>query len=448
MLGIRGKLALFLVCVCFLVSVILIGGTRYCCASENIEGEETPSEEDLPRFTMEFRDAEIGDVLRLLALESGLNIIMGDDIKGRVTVSFHDVSLKEALTAILKTYKYSFQVEEGIIIVSTEKDESMVTRSFNMNYATNAAGSNDLDNLAEALRPLLSGKEGSSINVVNRTNTILVTDISENADNILYLASQLDKRTPQVKIEARIIEIKDLYKKELGVQWGADYIADSAHGNATGISFPNSVNIGGTQEGGFLVNMPSTDAMAGIGLQLGHIANTFSLDLRLSAMEKLEKLKILSTPSVLAVQNMEAIIKVGEQLPYQQTTTEDGGDTTTEISFKDVVLLLQVIPYITSDKRIFMNITLNKDTRGEVVVIDDRRDFAIDTKQVSTKVLLEDGETAVIGGLYTQQKSQIDNSVPLLSRIPLLGWLFKSKTTDDSHNELLVFLTARIVGTP
>jgi type IV pilus assembly protein PilQ len=334
-----------------------------------------------------------------------------------------------------------------VLVGAKKPAPRLITRTVTLQFLTDITGEKELGKLAEGLKPLLSGHPGCGIAVIEKANTLLITDLPDNVEKISVLVEQLDQQTPQIKIEARIVEVKDVYQKELGIQWGAGFTADAAHGNALAYQFPNSLSIKGTtgEGGNYLVNLPAANPVAGVGLAMGHIANTLALDLRLSAMEKLEKLKIISTPSILALQNREATIKVGEQIPIQTTSTETSGRSTTEISFKDIVLQLKVLPYVTPDGRIFMTVSLNKDTRGEKIIsTSGETNFAIDTKLVSTRVMLRDGETAVIGGLYTQQNISGAGQVPWLSRLPLLGWLFRSKVQDNIRSELLVFLTPRL----
>jgi len=448
-------------------------------------------------FTLDFRDAEAKDVLRLLGRKSGMNIIVGDEITGKITVSLKDVTLDQALHAILRGFGCSFSTNDGIVLVTRNPNPGQfVSRTIKILYLVDSSsvgaldkGPQELEALATSLRSMLSSQQntqvrryqertaesapegkaggvddstvaakseaggvvsesGPSIRVFPRINTLVVTDMPERVEKIAALIMELDKPFAQIKIEARIVEVKDIYQKELGIQWGAQFNADAAHGNATPYAFPNSVNVGGTQgtAGNYLVNLPATSPVAGVGISMGHIANILSLDLKLSAMEKMDKIKILSTPSVMAMHGKEAIIKVGEQIPYTSSATTGGtvGTTTQTINFKDIVLQLRVIPTVLPGGRIVLDLVVNKDSRGQEVIFRNERNFAIDTKSVTTRVSLQDGETGVIGGLYTQAETGVTSQVPLLGRIPLLGWLFRSRGENKVRNELLIFLTPRI----
>jgi type IV pilus assembly protein PilQ len=191
----------------------------------------------------------------------------------------------------------------------------------------------------------------------------------------------------------------------------------------------------------FRSNLPASGASSGVGVSLGHVANTLSLDLKLTAMEKLGKTKILSNPKVLVIQNQEASINVGSQLPVPKTDAE--GNRT--IEWKDVGIVLSVKPNVTGDGRVFMDLKIEKSAAGETVQTTEGEMFSIETRRASTKVLVGDGETSVIGGIYQQTDSGTDNSVPGLSKLPLLGWLFKSNSVTNGRKELLIFLTPHVV---
>ncbi|MHB8836173.1 MAG: secretin N-terminal domain-containing protein [Candidatus Methylomirabilia bacterium] len=510
-----GRTSLAVLC----VALCCVAGRSPARAAETADRQPPPR-----RFSLEFRDADIKDVLRLLGQENDLNILVGDDVTGKVTVSFKEVTLDQALLSILQSFGYSYSTTDGIVLVtrspilgkfvsravkilylvdsvSVSSDTSGTTGTSGTSTSSNTGSTSSssssggsasttegnqaqsaiverqLEQLAKTLEPMLSApppkdsvvlpesaaQEGDArasaarrsevakkpgIQVFARINTLVITDTPERVDKIVALIRELDKPFPQIKIEARIVEVKDVYQKELGIQWGGQFNADAAHGNATPYAFPNSVAVGGTQgaAGNYLVNLPATSPVAGVGISMGHIANVLSLDLKLSAMEKMDKIKILSTPSVLTMQGKEAVIKVGEQIPYTSSSTTEGtaATTTQTVNFKDIVLQLRVVPTVMPGGRIVLDLVVNKDTRGQEVVVQGERNFSIDTKSVTTRVSLQDGETGVIGGLYTQEESGVTSQVPLLGRIPLLGWLFRSRGENKVRNELLIFLTPRV----
>jgi type IV pilus assembly protein PilQ len=272
-----------------------------------------------------------------------------------------------------------------------------------------------------------------------------VRDLQENVDEIARTIEALDAPTPAVVVEARIVEVTSTAAEQLGVQWGLNFAADPAHGNALPFEFPNSVGVTGGVAGAdgenFMVNLPAASPAGGIGLSFGHIANTLSLDLRLQALEQMNEVRILSNPRVLVVQNQEATINLGQQLPIPATDAE--GNRT--VTFQDVGIKLVVTPQVTNDNRVFMDIEVEKSSRGENVPTTEGVMFSINSRRAQTQVLIMNGETAVIGGLTIEETSDVDTAVPGLSKIPGLGWLFKSKDSQTRRDEMMIFLTPRII---
>jgi type IV pilus assembly protein PilQ len=427
---------------------------------------------------LDFKEAEIQDVLRLISETSGINFVSGPEVKGKVTIKLAGVPWDQALDVILKTNEpaltYVREADNIIRVTTSDKvrksemdeldnmkrkqdiqdklvkieDSPVLTETMLISYGDVT----EIKNMVDGMKDEKDKKLILSASSDKRTNTLILKDRNaRNLQTAKELIKQLDVPTPAVMIEARIISVNNDYSRQLGIQWGFDYFADAAHGNPTGAAFPNSISMGGTTTGdstgtnsnstGYLVNLPATGATSAIGLSLGHIANTFNLDLRLSAMESMGKGEVLSHPKVLVVQNEKAIINVGSQLPISKTDAE--GNRSTE--FKDVGIMLEVTPQITADRRVFMKVKVERSAKGEDVNTSEGLQFSIETQRAETKVLLTDGETSVIGGLFQQTKSDSDNSVPFLSKIPILGWLFKSQAVSDRRSELLIFLTPKIV---
>ncbi|HEY6000369.1 MAG TPA: type IV pilus secretin PilQ, partial [bacterium] len=423
------------------------------------------------RLSLDFKDADVNDILRLISEVSGLNFVAGPEVKGTVTIKLTDVPWDLALDIILKSNQPQLaqvRESENIIRITTldkildeeQKQRQMedarqkniqaqkaaepkFTRYFPISYAgKDDAGKSRLEAVAKSLEQFKSSD--GSVTYDERTSTIIVTDTAANLDHMAEVIKALDAPTPAVLVEARIVEMTSGYEQQLGVQWNANFIADAQHGNATKYAFPNSISLNGTQASGgnnYLVNLPATSPTAGIGFSFGHIANTLTLDLRLSAMEKLGRTKILSNPKVLVVQNQKALINVGSQLPIPKTDA-DGNRT---VEWKDVGIRLEVTPQVTNDKKIFMAIQIEKSSQGENVQTTEGAMFSINTSRADTKVLIADGETTVIGGIFVQTAIKDDSSVPGLGKLPLIGWLFKSKGDKESKQELMIFLTPRLV---
>lgn len=455
-------------------------------------------------ISMDFIDVDIYDIFRLFSeFTGGINIVAGDEVKGRRSFKVTNVPWDQALDLLLKTHnpqlvryweaanvirvttaqrvleaqldtekrkadlarmaadKRRFEAEqqkqaaeqsrleqerieeERKLKVQREKYEARLERRlFYVSYSK-------VDEIAQKLSGYASDHPERMFEVDARSSSILVADLPESVAVMERILAAFDVQTPAVVIEARIVEVLSDFSQALGVQWGAGLVADAAHGNATRFAFPNSIAVGGgVQQGAeglnpgtYLVNLPAVNPVAGAGLSLGHIANTFSLDLRLSAMEKLGRTKILSNPKVLVVQNENAMINVGSQLPIPRTDAE--GNRTVE--WRDVGILLKVRPAITNDGMVFMELEIEKSARGETVQTTEGSMFSIEKRGAVTKVLIGDGETSVIGGIFQQTSVESESGVPWFSRLPVLGWLFRAKNRGDDRKELMIFLTPRIL---
>jgi type IV pilus assembly protein PilQ len=288
---------------------------------------------------------------------------------------------------------------------------------------------------------------GCVVELDPRTNTIFIRTYPYYLEQFTAVINALDKPTPAVLVEARIVRVASSSEMALGIQWGATYAADAAHGNAPPYAFPNSVAVGGTQGvGNYLVNLPIAAASGGIGVSLGHIADVFSLDLKLSAMEQMGKAKLLSNPKLLVMQGKSANIQIGQDLPMITTTTDSNGAQTSSVEWRSVGIMLNVTPIVTNDKRIGLRVEIEQSNQGQNVTTTEGQNFSVDVSRVVTEVLIEDGSTAVIGGLLEQSTSDGTEGVPGFSDIPLIGWLFKTKKNSSAAREILVFLTPRIVG--
>jgi type IV pilus assembly protein PilQ len=363
-----------------------------------------------------------------------------------------DIPWDQALNIVLKTNGLGIKKEGGVYRIaklsvlqeeeearmavkrSQEKAEDLERTILYINYAN--AGE-----IKGVLEQLLSPR--GKIDVDDRTNTIIVKDIHAVIVETHEVVKKLDLATPQVSIEARIVEARTNFAKELGIQWGGRYNAGPATGNPTGLNFPHTVGlVGSTDPTGandFAVNLPTTsDATGAIGLTLGSLTNALFLDLRLSALEEAGEAKVIASPRITTLDNQEAIIKQGDEIPYS-TTSQDG----TKIEFKEALLQLKVTPHITSNRKIILNIVASKDTPNFEREVQGQP--GISKQEASTQVLLANDETTVIGGIYSITEDRKRNGIPGLSRIPWLGVLFRNHSDTTNRNELLIFITPRIV---
>ena len=426
------------------------------------------------RIDLDFKGADIHNILRLLADVGQVNVVVADDVRGDVTIKMRDVPWDQALDVVLRS-KGLGSVREGNLLrvaplsllekeleaeIARQKQIAEVvpveTRLIGVSYA-------EASDLVEKARDLLSAR--GKISQDHRTNTMIVSDVSKNLQLIEDLVRNLDTQTSQVTIEARIVEANSNFARQIGVQWGGTGYADSAHGNPTGLTFPYNVGIGGGADDGssplggivpgprtgtgttgspnFLVNMPAPAGLgtgSAIGLTLGSVAGAFNLNLRLSAMESTGQVRILSSPRITTMDNVEAQISQGVSIPVSVVSAM-GAQT----QFVDARLTLSVKPHVTNEGTIAMviNVTRNE---PDFVNTGARGDPSIQKKEARTSMLVRDGDTAVIGGIYTRNTGLSNARVPFFSDIPVLGWFFRNKKENDNRSEFLVFITPRIAN--
>jgi type IV pilus assembly protein PilQ len=302
----------------------------------------------------------------------------------------------------------------------TEEVEELVTEIIPVNYALAK------DTLLQIQNKL--SKRGKA-SADERTNSILITDIKGIVMEAKKIIGKLDTPTPQVLIEARIVQSNPTFTRELGVQWGGQY-------GPRGVS-SGTYTVSGTAGSNYAINLPSSLTHGGLGL--GFVNSSATLDLKLTAMEKDEKVKIISRPKIVTMDNKKAKIEQGVALPYPKQNEQ--GVVSTE--FKLATLLLEVTPHITPDGSIIMKVLAKKDQKSSQTGFGGEP--GIDTRSAETEVIVKDGETTVIGGIYESTQTDAVSGVPFFSKIPILGWLFKSKYKKDEITELLIFLTPTIV---
>jgi type IV pilus assembly protein PilQ len=420
------------------------------------------------RIDLDFKDAGIHNILRLLSDVGNVNIITSDAVGGKVTIRMKDVPWDQALDVILRA-KGLGQVREGNLIrvaplADLEKEreaelarqkqimllQSLETRLIPLSYAQ---ANTVLGNLRYTLSP--RGK----VTFDQRTNMVIARDVPSNLDLLERMIRNLDTQTPQVMIEARIVEARTNYSRQIGIQWGTAFTASSATGNSTGLAFPNQVGIGGGVDDpqspttgillgqdanpNFVVNMPAATGLnsgSALGLTLGSVSGNFNLNLRLSAAESTGDIRIVSAPKVTTLDNVEAKIEQGVSIPFSQVSANG-----VQTAFIDATLRLNVKPHVTADGSIIMKIKVERN-EPDFVNTGARGDPTILKKQADTELLVKDGDTAVIGGIYTTRDGQSWQKVPWFAEIPILGWLFKTRRESSDREEVLVFITPRIIN--
>ena len=438
------------------------------------------------KISLDFKDADIHNIFRLIAEVSNLNIITTDEVKGKVTVRLVNVPWDQALDVILTT-KNLIKIEEGNVLRITtldsvrkdreekQKEEEILLKTrdtklkleepehkiIKVNYAK-----------AEDIQKLLLEKkdEGKgflspqgSVKADNRTNTLIIQDVRNRLEGVEQLIKQLDSATPQVLIEARVVQAQTTFARSLGVQWGGSYNQTAGGKWGWGLTGNNpsaapgwGFSPGGTTSTGatispsnlsmpsnFIVNFPASTAntvAGGMGISFGKLTGSLvNLDLRLQLGETDGQTKVIARPKLATLDNTKAHIKQGELIPYE-TTSQAG----TQVQFIDAVLLLEVTPHVTPDGTIKMIVKITRDARGSFRTQINQVP-SVDKREAATEVLVKDGETIVIGGIYESENNENTQGIPWLMKVPVLGWLFKNQDTLNVRRELLIFITPTIL---
>ena len=430
------------------------------------------------RLTLNFQDIETRAVLQLLAETSGKNIVVSDTVQGNVTLRLRNVPWDQALDIVMTTKGLDMRQNGNVIIVAPAEEiaaretadleaklaiselEPVYSEFLQVNYAK----ASDLASLITGSgggNPLLS--ERGSVGVDDRTNTLLVQDTAERLQNIRRLVTTLDIPIKQVLIESRIVVVNDDFSRDLGMRLGVTAYNENGDDGLTVISgsgvgtdtmINSSIeNLGDPANGTiFPVQLPTLNNRYNVNLPIGEAAGRFSLailendylvDLELTAMEAEGRGEIVSTPRVITANQKEATIKQGVEIPYQQSASS--GATT--VQFKEAVLELVVTPQITPDNNIIMDLRVSKDNVGEIISTGGLGGTvpSIDTRSVETQVLVANGQTVVLGGIYETERRETISKVPFLGDIPFAGALFRSKQRVDNKAELLIFVTPRIL---
>jgi len=421
------------------------------------------------KITIDLKDADILNVLRLIAEVSKLNIIASDEVKGSVTIKLRNVPWDQALDIILKVKSLGQERNGNIIrvapllVLRAEKDQRdrekaaavqldpTLVKLLPVNYA-------NAQEMLPQVQALLSTRGKATVD--KRTNVIIVEDVRDNLFQAERLVRTLDTQTPQVLIEARIVEATNNFSRSMGIQWGYGVNFSDANGNPTGLIFPYNVgSAGGADDpqavqgnrfdpgiagpSNYAVNLPAnpsggTDANA-LGFNFGSIGNAVNVTLRLSAAESEGQVRVISSPKVATLDNKTAKISQGVDIPVARVSV-----TGVQTQLITSALELEVTPHVTADGSVLMKlkVTNNQPDFGRVV----QGVPSFTKKEADTEVMVRDGETTVVGGIYTRQYAETFKRSPFLGSLPVIGWLFKSQTKSDVRQELLAFITPRIAN--
>jgi type IV pilus assembly protein PilQ len=430
----------------------------------------TPGKYTGRRIDLDFKDADIHNILRLLAEVGGVNVVTSDEVSGSVTIRMRDVPWDQALDVILQAKGLGAERKGNLIRVAPqemlEKERELAlarqkqqvalapveTRLVPVSYAT-------AKDVEPRVRELLT--ERGTVSVDERTNVLIVRDIIESLDDVEELVRTLDTQTAQVLVEARIVEATSNYVRDVGIQWGGDVSFNQAFGNQTGLVFPSNIGIAGgsydsntpsqglsplaanTPVPNFAVNLPAatgTGVGGAMGLTFGSVDGNYNLNVRLSAAESTGAVKIISSPRVLTLDNHAAKISQGTQIPYSQVSAQG-----VQTAFQTAVLELNVTPHVTADGSVAMKVSVTRNepdftrtgANGQPTIL---------KREATTELLIADGHTAVIGGIYTRNSGRTVDQVPFFGDIPIIGLLFQRRRMLDQRSELLIFITPRIVN--
>jgi type IV pilus secretin PilQ/predicted competence protein len=427
-------------------------------------------------ISLDFKDGDLQDIFRLFADISGLNVVVNPGVSGKVTLKLTEVPWDQALDLILKTNGLGYTLEDNVIriakLADLQKEEQdrrklaeekalagdLLVQNFRLSYAK-------AKELEATVKKVALSPRGQII-TDDRTNTMIVTDLALNLEKTKGLIADLDRATPQVEIEARIVVTSRTFLQQYGIQWGFLNQQTAAFGNTTSLAFPNSIILNGSPIGngtgglpadqgglatgggigpgarGYAVNLPASAFNSAIGISLGNILGNFNIDAALTALENSGRSRTLSTPKVTTQNNQPAEIKQGVQIPIQTIA-----NNTVTVIFKDAVLTLKVTPQITEAGTVILTLEVENNSPDFSRQIGTGASAVppINTQSAKTIVLVRDGATAVIGGIYQSTEETARAQTPFLGNIPILGYLFRNRTLRTANQELMIFVTPRII---
>lgn len=408
-------------------------------------------------ISLNFQDIPVRTVLQIIADYNGFNLVTSDSVTGNITLRLDGTPWDQALDIVLKVRGLDKRMDGNILMVAptdelaereakelaarqkVEELEALYTEFVTVNYAK-----------AADIAKLLSGKDSSllssrgNVSVDERTNTLLLKDTAAAIENVRRLVERLDVPVKQVLIESRMVTVKDSVAEELGVRWG---FTDQQISKGVSGSLEGAIDVANGRipsvSSRYNVNLPVVTEGAGrIGFHIAKLADGTLIDLELSALETENKAEIVASPRISTANQKKARIEQGIEIPYTQSASS--GATTVE--FKKAVLSLEVTPQVTPDNKIILDLIVTQDTEGKVVQVGTGNAVAIDTQEISTQVLVNNGETIVLGGIYQQQTTNTTSKIPVLGDIPYMGALFRRSLDKTEKKELLIFVTPKIIN--
>ncbi|MCD8551235.1 MAG: type IV pilus secretin PilQ family protein [Shewanella xiamenensis] len=424
--------------------------------------ERTVATKDIKKYngktlSLNFQNISVRTVLQIIADYNNLNLVTSDTVEGDITLRLDDVPWDQALDLILQTKGLDKRIEGNILMVAPSEElairESQNLKSkqevkelaplYSEYLQINYAKATDIAELLKGTDSSLLSPRGS-VAVDERTNTVLVKDTAEIIENIHRLVEVLDISIRQVLIESRMVTVKDDVSEDLGIRWG---VTDQQGDKGTSGSLEGAGDIANgtipSLDNRLNVNLPAAVTNpTSIAFHVAKLADGTILDLELSALEQENKGEIIASPRITTSNQKSAYIEQGVEIPYVQSTSSGA----TSVTFKKAVLSLRVTPQITPDNRVILDLEITQDSQGKTVDTPTGPAVAIDTQRIGTQVLVDNGETIVLGGIYQQNLISRVSKVPILGDIPLVGFLFRNSTDKNERQELLIFVTPKIVN--
>ncbi|OEE77663.1 fimbrial protein [Vibrio genomosp. F6 str. FF-238] len=425
-------------------------------------------------ISLNFQDIAVRNVLQLIADYNDFNLVVSDSVSGNLTLRLDSVSWQQALDIILQVKGLDKRVEGSVILVAPKEEldlrEQRELEKLRMNdelielkseiLTINFAKASDIAEMIMGEGEITMLSERGSLTIDERTNSLLIRELPENIEVIRSIVASLDIPVKQVQIEARIVTVKEGNLDELGVRWGfsstngSTTIGGSLESNLGAIGIYDGGGSDGGSDGGdegsggvsiddFLsVNLAATSPNASsIAFQVAKLGSDTLLDLELSALQQESKAEIISSPRLITTNKKPAYIEQGTEIPYLEAASSGA----TSVSFKKAVLSLKVTPQITPDNRLVLDLSVTQDRPGQVVKTGTGEAIAIDTQRIGTQVLVNNGETVVLGGIFQHSVVNSVDKVPLLGDLPLLGALFRRSYENIGKSELLIFVTPKVV---
>ncbi|WP_019613547.1 type IV pilus secretin PilQ [Psychromonas ossibalaenae] len=405
-------------------------------------------------ISLNFQDIPVRTVLQLIADFNGFNLVITDSVSGNITLRLDDVPWEQALDIILKVKGLGKRMDGNVLMIApavelaakereqleTEKEVAELSPLYAEFIQINYAKAADISAMLSSGNASLLSARGS-VSIDSRTNTLLVKDTVSVIDAVKDMIEVLDIPVRQVVIEARMVTVNDSVGEELGIKWGVTRSTTTDGGTSIGTSGTiDGIGNSGTAADRLNVNLPVAGAPS-IAFQVAKLANGQILDLELSALEKENKAEIIASPRITTANQQTAYIEQGTEIPY----VESASSGATSVSFKKAVLSLNVTPQITPDNKVILDLVITQDSKGEVIPTGIGQAVSINTQEIGTQVLVENGETLVLGGIYQQRITNTVSKVPVLGDIPYVGFLFRNTLEENAKSELLIFVTPRIV---